>query len=201
MDEIRGYCDKYKHILLVKVENARNEFLSELRKRLRPGKLVFGKNTLVALALGKNDKTARKTNMDKIAVRLKGQCGLLFTDAPAEEAQSVLSSYMPMDYARMGALATETVQIYRGVETFAHLAHSMEAHLRKLGLPTILRDGEIHLLGDHTVCTAGKALTSDEAQVLRVLKIKQVQFRLDVVACWSRTEDGGTFEDFEDVCM
>merc|ERR1712227_285840 len=115
-------------ILLVKVENGRNKFMSEMRKRLRPlnHQLVFGKNTLVALALGKNHKTAYKTNIDKIAVRLKGQCGLLFTDAPAEEAQSIISSYRPMDYARMGALATETVQLDRGVEAFAHKAHSME---------------------------------------------------------------------------
>jgi mRNA turnover protein 4 len=44
--------------------------------------------------------------------------------------------------------------------------HSMENQLRNLGLPTLLKGGTIHLMGDTTVCTKGVPLTVEAAQLL-----------------------------------
>ena len=45
-------------------------------------------------------------------------------------------------------------------------SHSMEPHLRKLGLPTSLQKGVIMLLNDYTVCKEGDNLTSEQASLL-----------------------------------
>ena len=38
------------------------------------------------------------------------------------------------------------------------------------------------MLGEHTVCTAGKELSADAAQVLKLLGIKQAHFTLTIEA-------------------
>merc|ERR1719389_630124 len=102
-----------------------------------------------------------------------------------------------MDFARSGATCTETVELSKGPDTLAKLPHSIEAHLRQLGLPTQLREGVIHLLGDHTVCKEGQELSADAAQILKLLDVKQARFLMTVEAHW--TKDGGKFEDCDDM--
>merc|ERR1719476_1846 len=109
------------------------------------------------------------------------------------EVQRICAEYQPLDYARCGATATTTITLPRGTDALAKLPHSIEAHLRSLGLPTQLVDGRIHLLGDHTVCKEGKELSADAAQVLKLLEIKQAQFTMTVEAHWHR--DGGKVVD------
>lgn len=101
-----------------------------------------------------------------------------------------------MDYARSGAVATGTVTLEKGIDALARLPHSIEAHLRSLGLPTQLREGKIHLLGDHTVCKKDQELTSDAAQLLKLLEIKQAQFTMAVEAHLTK---GGEFVDCDEM--
>mmetsp|Transcript_49310 Transcript_49310/g.107348 ORF Transcript_49310/g.107348 Transcript_49310/m.107348 type:complete len:225 (-) Transcript_49310:173-847(-) len=192
IDEIRQCAEKYSRVFLLSLENERSSYLQEVRKRLRPGRLICAKNTVMQLALGTSPETACQDNIDKLAEKISGHCGILFTEQTPADIQSFFAEYRPLDYARSGATATETVVLPRGMDALAHLPHSIEAHLRQLGLPTRLLDAKIHLLGEHTVCTAGKELSSDAAQILKLLEIKQARFTVTVEAHWTR---GGTFQD------
>jgi hypothetical protein len=72
--------------------------------------------------------------------------------------------YAETDFARSGTVATETVVLDAGpLEDFAH---SMEPHLRKLGMPSALNKGVITLLKDYEVCREGVPLTSEQASIL-----------------------------------
>uniref|UniRef100_A0A7S2BIU4 Ribosome assembly factor mrt4 n=1 Tax=Alexandrium andersonii TaxID=327968 RepID=A0A7S2BIU4_9DINO len=196
IDEIRDFTSKFKNVYLLSIENERNTFLQVVRQRMRPGRLVCAKNKVMQLALGTEPASECQDSIHKLAEMITGQCGLLFTDKPPPEVQSVLAEYRPSDFARSGAEATETVVLPRGVDALAHLPHSIEHHLRQLGMPTQLRDGKIHLLGDHTVCKEGQDLTADAAQVLKLLDIKQAQFTMSVEAHWQR---GGKFKDYSEL--
>lgn len=37
-------CEKFNRVFLVSIENERNQFMQEIRKQLRPGKLICSKN-------------------------------------------------------------------------------------------------------------------------------------------------------------
>merc|ERR1711933_45369 len=84
------------------------------------------------------------------------------------------------------------VALKKGPDALAKLPHSIEAHLRQLGLPTRLLEGKIHMLADHTVCKEGQELSADAAQVLKLLELKQAHFSMEVEAHWAKD---GTFKD------
>mmetsp|Transcript_92271 Transcript_92271/g.192979 ORF Transcript_92271/g.192979 Transcript_92271/m.192979 type:complete len:225 (-) Transcript_92271:88-762(-) len=196
IEEIRDAAEKHKRAFVITIENERNAFMQEVRKMLRPGRLICAKNTVMQLALGMSPESECQDGIHKVAKRLEGQCAVLFSDEEPASVQRKLAEYRPMDFARAGSAAMQTVVLPRGVDALAMMPHSIEAHLRQLGMPTRLIEGKIHLLGDHTVCTAGKELTSDQAQVLRLLGNKQAQFAMDVDAHWTK---GGAFVDCSDL--
>lgn len=192
IDEIRESCEKFPRLYLLSVDNERNQFLQEIRKKIRPSRLIMAKNKVMQLSLGLAPEQECADGVHKLAQQITGRCALLFTTKDPPEVQGLFAEYRPTDFARAGAVATSTVTLPRGVDALAKLPHSIEAHLRALGLPTQLREGKIHLLGDHTVCKEGKELTSDAAQVLKLLGIQQAQFTVAVEAHWHKS---GTFVD------
>lgn len=192
IEDIRTCCVKYSRVFLISIENERSTFMQEVRQKLRPGRLMCAKNKVMQVALGMTPSEECQDNVHKIANRIAGPCGLLFTDMEPVQVQNLFAEYRPVDYARHGAVATETVTLSKGPDALARLPHSIEAHLRQLGLPTQLKEGRIHLLGDHTVCKVGDTLSSDVAQILKLLDNKQAKFMLTVEAHWKK---GGDFED------
>ena len=48
---------------------------------------------------------------------------------------------------------------------------------------------EFFFTQDYTVCKAGDKLTSEQARILKLFDHKQAQFKLNMIAVWSR-EDG-----------
>ncbi len=71
--------------------------------------------------------------------------------------------------------------------------HSIEAHLRSLGMPTQLKYGKIELLSDYVVCTEGQQLTVDQAQILKLFDKKYSTFKMVPSCAWSKN-DGGRFK-------
>ena len=75
-----------------------------------------------------------------------------------------MEEYGEDDYARSGFVAQETIILPAGpLEDFAH---SIEPHLRVLGMPTSLQKGVVTLLQDYTVCLKGQTLSPEQAKIL-----------------------------------
>lgn len=192
IEEIREASGKYKTGLLINVENERNQFMKEVRRKLHPGRLFYGKNKLMQHALGMTPATECQDKIHKLARHISGHAAILFTDSPLAKIQEYFEEYRPSEFARSGAIATETVVLPAGPDALANQPHSIEAHLRSIGLPTQLQNGKVVLLGRHTVCKEGKAITSDQAQVLKLIDKKLASFQMTVLAKWTRST--GAFE-------
>ena len=122
------------------------------------------------------------------------------------EGEEYFGGLQEADFARTGGIATETVVLDKG--PLPEFSHSMEPkvglelvvkkpgtdllfpQLMQLGLLVSLVHGLPTLLSDHTVCTAGATLTSEQARVLKLLGYQQAAFRLWLVAAWDK--EGGT---------
>jgi len=184
VEAIRGCVDEYKTLFLFTVENMRTTKFVQVRQEFKKdSRFFFGKNNIMAIALGRTPEDEYKDGLNKISKRLVGQCGLMLTNrAPAEVIQ-YFANFKEKDYARAGHEVDETVELPEG--PLEHFAFSMEPQLRKLGLPTQLQKGVITLLNDHVVCKAGDKLTPEQARILKLLEKTLATFRVTLVAQWT----------------
>lgn len=184
IDEVRDCVDRYKSVLVFEANNMRNAALKDVRVRLRSSRIFFGRNKLIAAALGRTAADAYRAGLDEVADGLLGgEAGLIFTDESLEAVQQALSESRVPEYARAGFEATEDVVLPQGV--LSQFAGSMEPYLRKLGLPTKLQAGAVQLLCDYTVCKAGDVVSSDQAKLMQLLDVKQALFELTLTCRWS----------------
>lgn len=189
VEEIRKSVENYARIFVFSVQNMRNGKLKDLRGEWKHSRFFFGKNKVMALALGRSETDEVQPNLHKLAACLHGQCGLLFTNKSKNEVIKWFDEYSEKDYARAGCEATETVELQAG--PLSEFAHSMEPQLRQLGLPTSLKKGVVTLHKDYTVCREGDSLTPEQARILKLLGQQMAEFKLEMLSIWS---NDGTFE-------
>ncbi len=59
-------------------------------------------------------------------------------------------------------------------------SHSMEPHLRQLGLPTRLVNSQIELLSDYLLAEEGKPLTVEKCKILKLLDRKMSRLKFHI---------------------
>lgn len=188
VEDIRNCVEKYPNVFLFSVHNMRNNLLKDLRSEWKKdSRFIFGKNRVMQLALGRSDADEAEPELHKLSSRLRGQCGLLFTQKSSDDVIEWAENYSALEYARSGFVATETVVLPEGpLEEFSH---AIEPHLRSLGLPTKLERGVVTLYKEHTVCEEGKVLTPEQARILKLVARPMATFTLEIKCCWAK--DGG----------
>ncbi|KAM7356586.1 ribosomal protein LP0-like [Cochliomyia hominivorax] len=186
IDDIRRCIEKYPNIFLFQVQNMRNNLLKDLRQEWKlNSRFIFGKNRIMQIALGRTKSEEVEVDLHKLSKRLTGQVGLLFTEKSKTEVLEWANNYGAIEYARSGFVATETVTLPEGpLEEFAH---SIEQHLRALGMPTLLKKGVVTLCSDYTVCERGKILTPEQARILKLCAKPMAKFRLTIKCSWTKS--------------
>ncbi|KAJ2947770.1 hypothetical protein O0L34_g9550 [Tuta absoluta] len=184
IEEIRKSLSKYEHIFLFTVDNMRNIKLKDLRNEWKDSRFFFGKNKVMAVALGRTKSDEVEDQLNLLSKRLKGQCGLVMTNRDVPDVLKWFKEYEDTEFARSGFVATKDVIIPRGpLEDFSH---TMEPQLRRLGLPTSLERGVIHLLKEYQVCKKGTVLTPEQASVLKLLGIQMATFKVTIKCHWTK---------------
>jgi len=192
VEKVRENVDNYARIFVMNVDNMRNSKIKIVRQEWKHSRFFFGKNKVMALALGREPSEEYQENLHKLSQRLKGQCGLLFTNSTKDEVVKYFGSYSDSDFARSGNTATQTVVLDKG--PLPQFSHALEPHLRKLGLPTSLQKGVITLIKDHKVCNDGETLTPEQCRILKLLGTQMAEFRVRLLCVWSKD---GTFEELD----
>lgn len=142
----------------------RNNKLKDIRDEWKDSRFFFAKNKIMALGLGKAPEDEVTDGVHKLSEALRGQCGLLFTNRAKSKVLSWMDKYEEDDYARSGFVATETIVLPEG--PLPDFSHSIEPHLRQLGMPTALQKGIVTLIKDYEVCKSGQMLTPEQARIL-----------------------------------
>lgn len=194
VEEVRKSVDGYERIFVFSVENMRNGKLKDLRDDWKKdSRFFFGKNKVMQLGLGKTKEDEVQKNLHKLSKRLVGQCGLLFTNRSKQEVSDFFETFSAPDYARSGFVATEEVTLPEG--PLPEFPHSLEPHLRQLGMPTSLQRGVITLVKEYTVCKKGSVLTPEQARILKLMGKPMAEFCVTLKCMWDK--DGGKFKKFE----
>ncbi|KAJ0182625.1 hypothetical protein K1T71_001994 [Dendrolimus kikuchii] len=184
IEDVRNSLNKYEHIFVFTVDNMRNTKLKDLRNEWKDSRFFFGKNKVMAIALGKSKTDEVEDQLNLLSKRIKGQCGLLMTNRDVPDVLKFFKEYSEPDYARSGFVATRDVVLQQGpLEDFSH---TIEPHLRKLGLPTSLERGVIHLIKEYQVCKKGNVLSPEQASILKLLGIQIAKFKVIIKCHWTK---------------
>ncbi len=157
---------------------------------LSSARMFFGRGAVMAKALGTTPEEEHRPGLHKLATQIKGQVGLLFTDSPPTEVIEWFADFQQPDFARTGNRATCTVLLPAGPVMKQHstppepFPHNEEPQLRRLGLRTRMERGVPTLDVPHTVCEKGKVLSPEQTQLLKLVGIKTVTFKVGLSARW-----------------
>ncbi|XP_064482409.1 mRNA turnover protein 4 homolog [Ornithodoros turicata] len=191
--EVRDAFDQYDKVFVYSVKNMRNSKLKDVRQEWKDSRFYFGKNKVLAVALGRCIDEDHRPNLHHVSERLRGQCGLLFTNRVKEDVLNWFQEYRDSDYAHAGSPAAWRVFLDKGPLT--QFVHSMEPHLRQLGLPTTLQRGVVTLSKEHVICEEGDILRPEQASLLKLLGIKMAEFRVFLEFMWNAD---GTYTSLEE---
>jgi mRNA turnover protein 4 len=112
------------------------------------------------------------------------------TDTEPQEVIEWFKDFHQPDFARSGNRASRTVVLPAGPVMQHHsdppeaFPHNEEPQLRKLGLTTVMRKGVPTLENPHNLCERGRVLTAEQAQLLKLIGEKMVEFRVGLRARW-----------------
>lgn len=115
---------------------------------------------------------------------MSSEVGLLFTNKSAEEVKNYFAEFVKPDYARSGAIATQTITLPEGpVRRGADpMPHNMEPLLRSLGMPTVLKNGIVTLLVPYTLCMEGETLSTNQAHLLKLFYHQLAEFSVGLIS-------------------
>jgi len=155
--------------------------------------IFFGKTKVMSKALGHTPEEEYLPSLSQLSSHLSGNVGLLFTNRPPDTVIEYFSTLSETDFARAGTIATRDFTIPPGLvystageiaqEDDTPLAHSMEAELRKLLVPTKLVKGKVVLESreGYSVCGEGDTLDSRQTRLLKMFGVRMAEFRVRLV--------------------
>lgn len=202
---VQEAVDTYQHIFVFSVDNMRNTYLKTVRQHFSDSRMFFGKTKVMAKALGLTDAEEHAPGLHRLSKYLQGSVGLLLTNREPKEILEYFEGFVEVDFARAGMEATRTFTVPAGVvystggeqpaEQDVPMPHSLEATVRKWGMPTKLDKGKVICLEPYTVCKEGKTMDSNQTALLKMFGIATAEFKVQVLAYWSAAS--GEVEEVE----
>jgi len=170
-------------------ENFRNDLMKKAKEQLQPSVFFMGKIAPTVVSLGKSSEDEYRPNLHELTSCLQDKAkgcsrGLYFTNINPSEVMEWFNSYEVETVPKTGFVATETFTISQGILDPTQFNHSQEYQLRQLGLPVMLKHGQLLVEKDHIVCNRGDILKPEQCQLLRLWKQAQAKFRFVLHGHW-----------------
>lgn len=169
----------------------------------------MGKTKVMMVALGRDAENEVVPGVSKMGHYVTGEVGLLFTNRGREEVEEYFETYVEMDYARSGTEAGREVRIPPGQIYTQYgvsggeddpLPMQIEPQLRKLGVPTRIKNGKVvledvaegEMVEDgeegYLVCKEGDSLDPRQTSILKILGVRMSEFKMDLRAVYDKAD-------------
>jgi mRNA turnover protein 4 len=181
---LRECVDKYSTCFILSVDNMRNQSFKNVRLHWAGSRFFFGKNSVAQVALGKSEAEEYADGLYEVSVRLNGNRALFFTNTEPDAVLKYFGEFREKHFAKSGATATMDFRLEKGL--LPHVGFSQEPGMRKLGLPTELKDGKVYLREDVQVCNKGDRLTPEQCTLLKMWGHMTAVFKVNVEAMWQK---------------
>ena len=205
---VQEAAEKYSYIWVYSVENARNNFIKQVRVDFADSRIFMGKTKVMQVALGRSKETEIVPGVSGLQQHMKGEVGLLFTDREPQEVTEYFGNYTELDYARSGTVASRGFKIPPGELHTAYgvesgeddpLPMSIEPTLRKLGVPTKIVKGKVTLEDrpdlsmdteeGYEVCKEGDVLDSRQTSILKIFGVRMAEFKMDLQVVYDKKNE------------
>ena len=112
LEEVRGCVDEYTNLFVFSAQSMRNTALKDVRAQLKKSRIFYGRNKLMAAALGRGPSEEYRDGLSQVAQSLLGgETGLIFTNETYESVRRCLEDSQVPEYARSGFEATRDVAL------------------------------------------------------------------------------------------
>ena len=171
--KLGGLLTTYNKILIVGADNVGSHHMQQIRRSIRANsELLMGKNTMVRRVI-RNEFPDFHT----ILPHVRGNVGFVFTNADLAEVRDQLLALRVAAPAKAGAISPVDVTIPKGD---TGLEPTQTAFLQALNIATKINKGQIQILNDKQILTAGEKVGNSEATLLQKLNIKPFSYGLSV---------------------
>jgi len=177
---LKDNIQKYNIVGLVSMEKIDARSITKLRKALR-GKVVMrmSKKQLIKRALSQSGKP----NLEKLAEEITGSSAMIFTNMNPIELSKFLDKNATKGPAKAGDIAPSDIIVPAG-DTRIPPGPIISELSQALKLPTMIKDGTIHIREDTVTHEKGKSIDLKQAILLRRLGIEPMTISLNFYCAW-----------------
>ncbi len=183
VNRIKQLAQEYEVIGIANIEKVPAKALHDLRDQLRGDVVItMSKKKLIQKAFDQIDKS----NLIPFANKLHGISALLFTNMNPIKLAQFLESKAVKGPAKGGDIAPDDIMVKAGDTKLAPgpIISELNQHLR---VPTMIKDGTIHIRQDKVTHQKGDLISDKQAQLLTRLGVEPITIKLDFYTAW---EDG-----------
>lgn len=172
--KLTSLMDEYSKIFIVNVDNVGSKQMQTIRADMRDcATILLGKNTMMRKAI--RGHLENNPSLEKLLPHIKQNVGFVFTDGELPEIRDkILSNKVPAA-ARAGALAPVSCSVPAQVTP---LGPEKTSFFQALQIPTKISRGNIEILSEVELITAGSKVGASEATLLNMLGISPFTFGL-----------------------
>lgn len=149
------------------------------------GILFCAKKTLLRKGLIDHFGELIESSISEAIFSTKGsQCGILFTNESKNFVEEKMQEFGSESFLQAGDISPCTVKI--SDEDLSHFPSSIQPYLEKIGVEVSVENGKVTLVNkDYTVCTKDEPITSQQSKILRCLRLKLSESKMQLVGSYS----------------
>ncbi len=179
----------YGKIFIVQADHVSSLQFAQIRKKLRGQAVVLmGKNTMIRKAIEDHLKDQPDHPQRQLLPLIRGNMGFIFTNDDLGTVKDMISACDVPAPARAGVIAPIDVKVPPGP---TGCDPGQTAWFQALNVPTKISRGQIEIVSELRLITAGDKVGTSEAALLQKLDIKPFTYGLDV----SHVYDNGSLFD------
>jgi len=183
---LKKYISEYNVIGLVAMEKITAKAITNIRRALR-GQVVMrmSKKRLMLRALEESESS--KPNLKLLAEQIKGNAALVFTNMNPVKLNKFLESNATKGPAKAGDIAPEDIKVKAGNTRIppGPIISELNQYLK---LPTMIKDGMIHVKEDTVTHKKGAHIDMKAALLLGRLGIEPMTIMLNFYSAWENGE-------------
>lgn len=168
-DTLKNLLSTYSKLFIVEIDNVGSKQLQDTRKTLRgKAEVLMGKNTMMRKCLKEYVEENPGSPVEKIIDCCRGNVGFVFTNGDLGEIREVLESNTRPAPAKVGAIAPSSVVVPKGP---TGCDPGQTGFFQTLQIATKITRGQIEMVNDTNLISAGDKVTASQAALLQKLDI------------------------------